>query len=279
MKRRSSRRGTLSCAKMCPPVPLSDDWWTDCFFRSLIVSILTRFSASAGDMLSGDVKHSTHSGVIDDSGQIKFDMSASLKVPQPHLETLQPKLRKQNLRSSQQCDWGTNGEEFAWWCWVLILYGSLSVPGTRTRRNLPITRGFWLRSMASRTRFRKGEDLENWDAERLGSERLWNGMLQWRLKSWHGLVIFDALHCIFWCILMYFDIFWHFLFSISSWACAAPKFCDVLCVCVFQAHWILDNVEGHEDVPDQVRPHRKKDQASAGNHHRWRNDAETLRDF
>lgn len=31
-------------------------------------------------VLSGDVKHSTHSGVIDDSGLIKFDMSACLRL-------------------------------------------------------------------------------------------------------------------------------------------------------------------------------------------------------
>lgn len=78
---------------MCPTVSLclrtTDE---QKLARSLIVSILTRFLysilLSTGDLLSGDVKHSTHSGVIDDSGQFKFDMSASLKVPQPHFKTL-----------------------------------------------------------------------------------------------------------------------------------------------------------------------------------------------
>lgn len=90
----------------------------------------------------------------------------------------------------------------------------------RICRNLPITRWcFWPRSMASRTRFRKGEDLDiarlgSWTT-RIGMALEWIGfrysrsavrccsMFQRRLKSSHGLVIFDALRC----ILVYFDVF------------------------------------------------------------------------
>lgn len=145
---RSQEVGATNEEKKLETWPSSGTSW-----RDVMIVDLQAFNQNMNRVLSGDVKHSTHSGVIDDSGLIKFDMSACLRLLHvcqfvPHvfmafflnlvillcaILAFRPFLvfdvlwicRNRETRKDasrmrpQQCGWSKNGEKFARWCLVL----------------------------------------------------------------------------------------------------------------------------------------------------------------